>query len=781
MFSIVKKVVLVIGLFSAGAVGITTFTPSEVDDVIDQPSYIEDRKLTSSRFTQVDDMRLVEEEFYVLIDEEDELVSENNNFRMYYDEEHVSFKVEDKSSGYVFATHIEDVNAGSFDGLLSSGIGIEYITVQKNMTIRENVGITDTVYIAEKADIPNGVRLSLNFGGFCATRNCERLYPDYLDGFYTKEQMIEFGLTEINISFDLEVTLGQEGMEAFIDQESIVEENSEEILLSSIILFPALGATRMDEIPGYMMIPDGAGALVRYEDNKGEFLSPYQAPFYGQNYGLVETRQTVNNYPLSMPIFGAVHGVNQFGFLGMIEEGDMSARLFMFPNGAFNLDYNLIFPKYDLRKVYRQSFSSDGSGGALRSVKVSEANIRVAYRFVEDEMANYVGLARTYRNHLQEQGILGGKETKADIPLHLTYLMSDSEQSFFGASSLEMSSVDDVKAMQEFFVSEGIENYHVSLMGWNDGGYSGHLPSAVDFERKLGRNRDYEDLFDYLLAYGRVSLINSYIYAGEAADISERTDVARASNRFQMMLTCGFCVYEDSYLLYPEVTKDMALKDTSDYLDYGVDVLFEGLGNTLFSYYKGEHFMQEDGFRAYEEVMEAYQGLASYQYPNKYAYQYTSSFTSAPFYNSELQYFDDLVPILQIVLSEDMDLFTNYLNFNSYGKEQLLMMIDFHMYPSFILSEEKASMLKDTDISYYYSTQFDLWKSTVSSQYDYVNDALASVAGVGMVSRTVVSPGFVEVVYENDVVIYINYTSEDKVTEDGIVPAMDYLLGGDAE
>ena len=191
--------------------------------------------------------------------------------------------------------------------------------------------------------------------------------------------------------------------------------------------------------------------------------------------------------------------------------------------------------------------------------------------------------------------------------------------------------------------------------------------------------------------------------------------------------------------------------------------------------------MQEDGFRAYEEVMEAYQGLASYQYPNKYAYQYTDAFTSAPFYNSELQYFDDLVPILQIVLSEDMDLFTNYLNFNSYGKEQLLMMIDFHMYPSFILSEEKASMLKDTDISYYYTTQFDLWKSTVSSQYDYVNDALASVAGVGMVSRTVVSPGFVEVVYENDVVIYINYTSEDKVTEDGIVPAMDYLLGGDAE
>jgi hypothetical protein len=107
------------------------------------------------------------------------------------------------------------------------------------------------------------------------------------------------------------------------------------------------------------------------------------------------------------------------------------------------------------------------------------------------------------------------------------------------------------------------------------------------------------------------------------------------------------------------------------------------------------------------------------------------------------------------------------------------MMIDFHMYPSFILSEEKASMLKDTDIAYYFTTQFDLWKDTVVSQYEYVNNALSSVAGVGMVARTVIDSGFVQVVYENDVVIYINYTSEDKFVEDGVVPAMDYLIGGE--
>lgn len=778
MFNILKKAVLVIGLFSAGAVGITTFTPSEVDDLVKQPSYIEDMKLNSSRYTQVEDMRIVDEALYIQIDEEDELVSENASLRMYYDEEHVSFKVEHKDSGYVYATHIENANAGSYDGLLSSGFGIEYITVQKNMTIRENVGITDTVFVADVEEIQDGLKLSLNFGGFCATRNCERLYPDYLNGDYTKEQMIEFGLTEINISFDVEVTLSSDGLSTYIDYDSIVEANEEEILLSSIIVFPSLGATKMDEIPGYMMVPDGAGALVRYEDNNREFLSPYQAPFYGENFGLSETRQTVNNYPLSMPIFGVVHGVNQFGFLGIIEEGDMSARLYMYPNGAHNLDYNLIFPKYDVRKVYRQSFSSDGSGGALRSVVTSTSDIRVIYKMVEGEKANYAGLAGEYRMYLQEAGILGNKEVNENIPLHISYLMSDSEQSFFGASALEMTSVEDIRRMQEYFIEEGIINYEVSLMGWNDGGYSGHLPSNVDFEGKLGRNSEYEDLFNYLLEYGRVSLINSYIFAGEESGVSYRTDVAKASNRFKMMYTCNSCVFEDNYMLYPEVTKSLALNDASDYLDLGVDVLFEGLGNTLFSYYDGEQYMQEDAFHTYLEVMEAYQGFASYQYPNAYAYAYTNTFINAPFYNSMLQYFDDLVPILQIVLSEDMNVFTNYLNFNSYGKEQLLMMIDFHMYPSFILSEEKASMLRDTDISYYFTTEFDLWNETVVEQYHYVNDALSSVDGAGIISRTVLETGLVEVVYSNEVVIYINYTSENITVADGTVRAMDYLVGG---
>jgi len=296
--------------------------------------FIENMKLDSTRYTRVDDLSTVDPTFFVPIEDTDQLVASNPSFNLYFDEEYVSFKVLNKETGYVWSTNIKDADAGTFSSLLQSGIGIEYINVQKDMTISENIGITETVFVIDTEPIEDGLLLHLNFGGYCAKRTCERLYPDYLDGKYTKEEMVEYGLTEINISFDVNVTLTDEGLEANVPYDSIEEGNPEEIVLASIILFPSLGATYMDDIPGYMVLPEGSGALIRYEDNEGKYITPFIERYYGENMGLYEQRESVLSYPLSMPIFGAVHGVNQNAMIGIIEEGNTNARLFSFPNGA---------------------------------------------------------------------------------------------------------------------------------------------------------------------------------------------------------------------------------------------------------------------------------------------------------------------------------------------------------------------------------------------------------------------------------------------------------------
>lgn len=779
MFNLFKKILVVISLSIASITTITIIN-NEVDGETEQPSYIESIKLDSSRYTQVDDLSLVNPDYFIDIKTKDELIAENNNLRLYYDDEIVSFKIENKNTGYVFSTSIENVNAGTYNGLLSGGLGLEYIQVLKSMNIVENIGITDIAFTVAEEPLENGIRLSLSLGGFCATRNCKRLYPLYLEGMYTLEQMIELGFTELDLGFDLIVTLEEDGIRAQVPYESIVEEKQEEILLSSIILFPGLGATRLDEIPGYMMIPDGAGVLVRYENNKGLYKSPYRAQFYGLNYGLMDTFRTISNYPLSMPIFGMVHGVNQNGLLGIIESGDYSSRLFMYQNGAHNIDYNLVFPKFDVRKTYRQSFTSDGSGGAMRSIDTSTSDIDVLYKVLEGNDANYVGMANKYREFLVDKDTFNASPHGTDIPLNLNYLMADSKNALFGTKVIEMSSVEDINQMHQYFIDQGLSNFYTNLTGWNDGGYSGSLPSSIDFERSLGSNSDFSDLIEYLKETSVVSLTNNYLAAGENADsILARRDIAKGIDRFQLTYECQMCVYENTSLIYPTSSLRLAENHLLDYQELDINVLFESLGNINFSYYNSGYFTQEEAIDIYLEIMNLYDGRANFIYPNAYAYPYASAFMQTPMYNSQLKYFDDLVPVLQIVLMGKIPMFSDYLNFNSYGKEFLLQLVDFNVYPSYVLTMNESSLLKDTDIEYIYTSQFDLWKDTIVVEYGYINNALKHVIGESLVEREILELGVVKNTYSNGVIIYINYTSKSKVIDTITIEAENYALGGD--
>ena len=747
----------------------------------EQPSYIESMKLASSRYTQPADDTTVDSSLFLTIDDdEDRLIAENDKLRLYINDDILSFKIENKDTGYVYATHIDNSNAGSYEGLLSGGIGLEYIAVDKKMNIRSNVGITDTVYTAEINDITNGVSVSMDIDGYCATRNCKRLYPFYLEGRYTLQQMIDMGFAELNIGFDLRVTLEEDGIRAHIPIDSVTEENPDRILLSSIIVFPGLGATRMDEIPGYMMIPDGSGALIRYEDNQGKYLTPYSAPFYGRDYGLEWSSIHVTSYPLSLPIFGMVHGVKQNGLLGVVESGMFSSSLFTYFNGAHNLDYNLMFPKFYYRKTYRQSFTSDGSGGAMRNVRTLYSDIVMTYKVLDGNDADYIGMANTYRSMITGQHSFDNHHDDPDIPLHLTYLMSDSESSFFGTNSIAMSTYDDVRTMHTYFINHDITSSTVSLMGWNDGGYSGYLPADMDFENKLGSNRAYQTMLNLLRQTGNVYLINDLVIAGERSSLfSAGRDVARGINHFQLGFSCRDCVHEDRYVLKPSATKRYTETLFPDVENDDVGMLLENLGNTAFSYHDNGSHTREDSYDVYQDIMANMNFDAAFKYPHAYAYPYVNAFMDTPLYNSQMTYFDDLVPVLQTVLRGLIPMFSDYLNFNSLGREQLLMLIDFGVYPSFILTKKQSSELKDTDVERFYTTEFDLWKDTVVNEYMFINDALKTVIGEQLLSRTIMSPGFVKNTYANGIDIYINYTSQTQADGSITVTPLSYRVEGD--
>ncbi|MFW5800123.1 MAG: DUF5696 domain-containing protein, partial [Spirochaetota bacterium] len=582
---------------------------------------IEDMKYDSSRYSQPDDMRIIEPEDYTEITRKDDEILENDNFKLYLNEDTLAMKVLNKNNSYVWSTAIDNPNAGNYNALLESGIGFEYINLNQNYSTKERIGISDTEFSYEMTQIDNKLIFDIEIGGFCTTRMCSRFYDMFLEGDFTLEEMIEYGFTELELGFSFEVSLTEDGLEAYIPFDSIYEGKPEIIQLSSIILFPSLGATYLDDIPGYMMIPDGTGTLMRYIDKKGKFLSPYQARFYGPDFGAATPLNTTNEYRLSMPIFGAVHGVNQNGFLGIIESGASNARLFAFPNGAANVNYNLIFTKFDFKQTYRQTFTTDRTGGAWRIYEGNKEDIKVRYDFIDGDDSNYVGLARTYQKYLVENDVLNPLEINKDnIPIHLQYLMADSKSRFIGKQIVEMTTVKAVRDMYDYFMARGLDNQRVSLLGWNDGGYSGNLPSDLDFENKLGSNRAFRAMIEHITKDNSLLLVNNYLIGSNNTNgLSYRTDVAEGINRYKLDRSCDYCVYKDTYLLFPEYSHERAMNDLEDYKDYVVEVLFESLGSFVFSYYDKKTYTRNDSLKFYQEIIESYEGISNYNSPNAYA------------------------------------------------------------------------------------------------------------------------------------------------------------------
>ena len=82
-------------------------------------------------------------------------------------------------------------------------------------------------------------------------------------------------------------------------------------------------------------------------------------------------------------------------------------------------------------------------------------------------------------------------------------------------------------------------------------------------------------------------------------------------------------------------------------------------------------------------------------------------------------------------------------------------MIDYNVYPSFLLTKESSSKLDETALQYIYCSQYKNLEEAVNVYYNFVNEALRDFAGKSIENRQVLQDGVVKVTYSNNKSIYI--------------------------
>lgn len=753
------------------------------DNIANNFPYIEEQLLKSSRFTQkneYDEERLDNyyDNYQISYDEEKldvlgfKLVLENDNYELYFENDSYSIVVMNKTTGFIWSSRAEfqamsDGNNNARN-LMNSGIWIDYVNTN-NVNYREN---NISLYSAAGAtylpvdEVEEEIRPYL-INKTSYNKNKVEVVSNITNNTITSKVKFK----EQGISFDVLLTLNEDGINVNVINESIVETNDNN-KLTGIYVFPYLGSTREDNVPGYFVIPDGVGALVRFDQM---YNQNFNARFYGNDLGY-SFRYLPN---LTIPIYGIVHHEGNNALYANITEGSENTLL----QGRFwgtSGRYFRMSQKFVVRNIYTTVIDRQGNGYDSLLNETLNSNYNVQYKFLSDEEASYLGIAKDYQQTLVDEEILTKSElnNNGNIPINTNYLMSDRENTFIGTKKVTMSTTKQVNEMYDFFRINGINNQLITLSGYSTSGNLDRSPYKINL---IERNKNFKELTSNIQSNeDLIYLENDYTFSSELNNrISYNNDVARNISKTRMLSTTLNLNGDnyDIYRLYPDRALRFTEKDGKDISELGINgVVLSHDVRTLYSYARGNnYYSRTDSLEHYYDMYESFDSVVMRR-PNLYAIKYAKAYLDMPVTNSQYDYYTDLVPLLPIIFKGYLSYFTPDLNFNALGHDRILMMVDFGLNPSYILTFDETYKMRHTLSSVYYSTTFDSYKDEVVETYDYVNNALKHVVGETIVNRTVLDTGVVLISYSNGVEIYVNYSSSAYAHNGNLVAASNYKV-----
>jgi hypothetical protein len=271
------------------------------------------------------------------------------------------------------------------------------------------------------------------------------------------------GLVTYNFSVSANIYFSEEGMRVEVKNEDITGPDANRI--AAIIIAPYLGATggrvvpfnletgryapiaqAVDNplLPGYFVLPDGSGALMRFEEYP-QSLSSYRGQVYGtdasqrSSYSNNETRFVPLKQPV-MPVYGAVHGHQQAAFLAYATKGDPFMEIIATPKAAgTGVKYFNVHSRFVKNTLFWQVYNRSGAGFFTRNDALYDYDIELNFTFFagdgsnNDFQADYVGMAKKYQDIL-----INNQQLREDIvhydhmPIRLDFIMSDAMNSIVG-------------------------------------------------------------------------------------------------------------------------------------------------------------------------------------------------------------------------------------------------------------------------------------------------------------------------------------------------------------
>ncbi|BCX03201.1 MAG: hypothetical protein KatS3mg053_1139 [Candidatus Roseilinea sp.] len=678
------------------------------------------------------------------------LVAENASFRLYMDFATLGFKVADKRNGYVWHATLDEKGPDdrlnrSWLAFAQSGISIEYLdrnTISK--AISRRISITNAEHTLDVQPIAQGISATVRF-------------------------------TEVGITVGVAVRLETDGVSVEAPF-SAIRQDDPNFRLGLLYVYPFLGATRGSSVPGYFFLPDGVGSLIRFADStkaRNMFYGRYYGPDLGM-IGALPLDPTIKRpYPISLPVFGMVHGEGRNAFVAVVERGAPYAELHAHPAGIIT-NFNFAYNAFIYNESYFQATNRSGAGVITVQPQTNAVDVAIRYRFLAGADADYVGMAHSYRAYLIERGALQQRlDPGANIGIRLEFLGGDKEKILLWHRFVPMTTFQQAR---QILADLNVANPEVIVYGWQPLGASSMPPVRLATERALGGLDELRALAEDAEARGgRLSLyLDPQAALADEPGYSPRNDLALAITSANIK---GHSRNKEHFYFHFDALQRRYASLAEDVAQAGLGLALDGIGSTLYSDFTQGRLLDRERFaEACRSLLARHPIRVGFYRPNAYVFERMHAYYDLPLDDNGYTYTHETVPFLPIVLAGAVPYYGPALNFSPNMQEDLLRHVDYGAYPSYFLSHEPTANMLNTSSNWIYTSSYAQWGEPIRRTYRWMNALLGPVRGQEIVARRKLAEGVFATSYANGKHIVVNYSAQPFARNGKTVGARDAAL-----
>ena len=573
--------------------------------------------------------------------------------------------------------------------------------------------------------------------------------------------------------------------------------------LTTIEVLPYFEAANAEK-EGYIFIPDGSGALINLNNNKTN-LVPYRKQIYGIDFSVQPIRelQPFLNEQIYLPVYGMKQ--NEKGFLAIVEEGDAIGSINAEISGMRD-SYNKVYASFEIiPKASVDLAATDNLRGetTLHRLAINmyqarnyKGDIKIRYKLLKGEEAEYTGMARIYQEYLVEKYNLTKIEDTGKVPFFLELIGAiDKEMPVMGVPrnvTVPLTTYKEANIIINELLEKGVEDLVIKYTGWTKGGIRHVYPDKVRLDKKLGNREDFDTLLNTvkendLKLFPDIAFLN--IYRDKILDgfVGYR-DSARFLSRRRAYI---FDEFNPSNHQPGEKQKDILstsrleklvdefLKSYNKFDLSGLSLRY--MGKQVNSDFRVNPDELVDRQQAKNHIVAQLKRLSrDYELMvnggNAYSLPYVSYIIDMPLYSDGESLFDKGVPFFQMVLHGYIYYTGEPINLANMSRLHCLKLIETGAIPYYRWSYGDSSIVKKSDFDDQFSIYYKDHLDEAIEFYESYSSVMSGLKSQRITGHRQLAFRVYETVYENGDRIIVNY-NQDQVEVDGyIIPGEDYRL-----